>query len=284
MIIQKILNNNVVIVEMNGEETVVMGKGLAFGKKVGQSFDGQLIEKVFKLQADDRHRFVSLVSELNPEILQVSSKIIERANLIYSKPLAESIYIALTDHINYAIIRAEENVFINNALLYEIKQLYRKEFEVGLYGIRLIKETLGVALTEDEAGFIALHIVNAGLNEEMSNIYEITKTTQDIVNIVRYHFNLHLKEDELSYSRFLTHLKFFCQRILNGEVLIEISDETLLSSLKTKYRDSYACVLKINDYIVNRFDHALSSDEIMYLILHIARLLKSEKNHESVDK
>lgn len=42
MIIQKILNNNVVIVEMNGEETVVMGKGLAFGKKVGQSFDEQL--------------------------------------------------------------------------------------------------------------------------------------------------------------------------------------------------------------------------------------------------
>jgi len=42
MIIQKILNNNVVIVEMNGEETVVMGKGLSFGKKVGQSFDERL--------------------------------------------------------------------------------------------------------------------------------------------------------------------------------------------------------------------------------------------------
>lgn len=266
-----------VIVTLNGEETVVMGKGLAFGKKVGQTFDEKLIEKVFKLQAEDRNKLVSLISELKPEVLQVSSKIIERANLIYSNNLSESVYIALTDHINYAITRSEEGIHIKNALLYEIRQLYRKEYEIGLYGIKLINETFNVELPEDEAGFIALHIVNASLNEDMNNIYEITKTTQDIVNIVRYHFNLHLKEDELSFARFLTHLKFFSQRILSGEVLIEISDETLLESLKTKYPESYQCVLKIKDYINNRYQHVLSNDEMMYLILHIARLLKSDK-------
>lgn len=274
--INKILNNNVVIVTLNGEETVVMGKGLAFGKKVGQTFDEKLIEKVFKLQAEDRNKLVSLISDLQPEVLQVSSKIIERANLIYSHNLSESVYIALTDHINYAITRAKDNIVIKNALLYEIKQLYRKEFEIGLYGIKLINETFDVELPEDEAGFIALHIVNASLNEDMNNIYEITKTTQDIVNIVRYHFNLHLQEDELSFARFLTHLKFFSQRILSGEVLIEISDETLLESLKKKYPESYQCVLKIKDYLNNRYKHKLSNDEMMYLILHIARLLKSD--------
>ncbi|EGD38404.1 transcription antiterminator LicT [Streptococcus sanguinis SK160] len=36
MLISKILNNNVVISEENQEEVILMGRGLAFGRKVGQ--------------------------------------------------------------------------------------------------------------------------------------------------------------------------------------------------------------------------------------------------------
>lgn len=45
MQIIKILNNNVVISEENQEEIVLMGRGLAFGRKAGQEIPLDLIEK-----------------------------------------------------------------------------------------------------------------------------------------------------------------------------------------------------------------------------------------------
>lgn len=56
-----------------------------------------------------------------------------------------------------------------------------------------------------------MHIVNASLDENIANIYEITKITKSIVDIVRYHFNLSINEDELNYSRFMTHIKFLAK-------------------------------------------------------------------------
>ncbi len=46
---------------------------------------------------------------------------------------------------------------IRNVLLWEIKRLYPKEFELGQEARTIIAGRLGVELAEDEAGFIALH-------------------------------------------------------------------------------------------------------------------------------
>lgn len=54
MKIAKILNNNVVVVlDEHGREQVVMGRGLAFQKRVGEELDKQRVEKVFALQNDE---------------------------------------------------------------------------------------------------------------------------------------------------------------------------------------------------------------------------------------
>ena len=97
---------------------------------------------------------------------------------------------------------------IKNALLWEIKRLYKEEFMCGVEAIRIIQDKLNIHLPEDEAGFIAMHIVNAELNEEMPNVIQITKLIQDILNIVKYHFQIDLDEESLNYFRFVTHLKF----------------------------------------------------------------------------
>lgn len=65
-------------------------------------------------------------------------------------------------------------------------------------------------------GHIALHLVNAELNEEMPNMVNITKIMNDILNIVKRHFRLEYDEESLAYYRFITHLKFFAQRLING--------------------------------------------------------------------
>ncbi|WP_239734487.1 MULTISPECIES: PRD domain-containing protein [unclassified Mammaliicoccus] len=276
MKITKILNNNVVISKINGDERIVMGVGIAFGKKNGQMLEKDKIDKVFRLTSAEQERMLTLIKELDDDVLLISQDIIVEANKLYKEPLSESIYIALTDHINYAIKRHKEGTIINNPLLYEIKRLYPQEFNIGLYGVDKIDEHFGLELPKDEAGFIAMHIVNANMNESISNVYEITKITQSIVNLVRYHFNLDISEEELSYARFITHLKFFSQRLINSESLEEVMDVSLLSTLQKKYSESNRCVDKIGDLLKINYNHELSNDERVYLILHIARLLKSK--------
>lgn len=275
MKITKILNNNVVISKFNGEERIVMGAGIAFGKKNGQAIEKDKIDKIFRMTSDEQERMLTLIKELDDDVLLISQEIIVEANKLYKEPLSESIYIALTDHINYAIKRHKEGTVINNPLLYEIKRLYPDEYKIGLFGIDRVAKHFNLDMPKDEAGFIAMHIVNANMNESISNVYEITKITQSIVNLVRYHFNLDVSEEELSYARFITHLKFFSQRLINSESLEEVMDISLLASLQRKYSESNRCVDKIGDFLKRNYNHDLSNDERVYLILHIARLLKS---------
>lgn len=275
MKITKILNNNVVISKINGEERIVMGAGIAFGKKNGQAIEKDKIDKIFRMTSDEQERMLTLIKELDDDVLLISQEIIVEANKLYKEPLSESIYISLTDHINYAIKRHKEGTVINNPLLYEIKRLYPDEYKIGLFGIDRIAKHFNLDMPKDEAGFIAMHIVNANMNESISNVYEITKITQCIVNLVRYHFNLDISEEELSYARFITHLKFFSQRLINSESLEEVMDISLLASLQRKYSESNRCVDKIGDFLKRNYNHDLSNDERVYLILHIARLLKS---------
>ena len=79
------------------------------------------------------------------------------------KQLRDTIYITLTDHISTAIVRCKEGLILKNALLWDIKQFYPDEFAMGIKAVGIIKEELGIEFLEDEAAFLALHIVNAQL-------------------------------------------------------------------------------------------------------------------------
>lgn len=274
MKIIKIFNNNVVLTKINNEDRIVMGKGLAFGKKNGEQLEKEKIDKVFRLTSANQERMLSLLSEVNQDVLLISENIIKSANNLYTSPLSESIYIALTDHINYAIKRTKEGYEIKNPLLYEIRMLYPKEYEIAKESLNKINHHFKIQLPIDEIGFIAMHIVNASIDENIANVYEITKITKSILDIVRYHFNLHINEDELNYSRFITHLKFFGQRLINHQNIHEVTDESLLFVLKQKYPNVNSCVEKIADFINKNYEYTLTNDERIYLMLHIARLVK----------
>ncbi|WP_330377649.1 BglG family transcription antiterminator LicT [Cellulosilyticum ruminicola] len=209
------------------------------------------------------------------EQIQATNEIISFAKASLGKKLSQNIYISLADHINFAIERNGQGIKVKNALLWEIKKLYNHEYLVGKEALSIIKRRLNVELPEDEAGFIALHFVNALMDDiSMEKTTDMTKMIQNILNIIKYHFNLELDEYSIHYERFITHLKFFAQRIFMG-VTIEDQDDQFLEVLKTKYRKEYECTLKIKEYIHSEFNWALSEDEMVYLTIHINRVTNS---------
>ncbi|MGI8385288.1 BglG family transcription antiterminator LicT [Robertmurraya sp. P23] len=274
MKIAKVYNNNVISAfNEKNEELVVMGRGLAFQKKPGDSVDEDKIEKIFALKNNDMsEKFKTLLYEVPIEYMEVTEDIIKIAKSRLGRNLNDSIYISLTDHIHFAVERNQKGYDIKNALLWEIKRFYKQEFVIGMESLKIIQEKLGVLLPEDEASFIAMHIVNAELNQEMPNVANITKVMQDILNIVKYHFKMDFDEESLNYFRFITHLKFFAQR-LYSKTYIEDDDPFLFETVREKHKAAFECTEKINEYIENQFDYSLTNNEKLYLIIHIQRVV-----------
>ncbi|WP_291291056.1 PRD domain-containing protein [Enterococcus sp.] len=177
MHIEKILNNNVVISSNElQQEIIVLGKGIAFQKKIGDTIDWKEDTKKFVLESQDLSgKYQQIIASIPLEYLSVTDEIIMNIKLKLGKKLSESIYISLTDHIYTAIQRKKQGISLKNAMLWEIKRFYPVEFKLGKESIEIIKKLLEVKLPEDEAGFIAFHIVNAELDDQAQNSYEISK-------------------------------------------------------------------------------------------------------------
>ena len=274
MIIKKIFNNNAILAkDSNKHEFVVMGCGIAFKRNVGDKVDENLIEKTFILkQKDASEKFKLLLEDIPTEHVSLCYDIIEYAKNILNTELNDYIYVTLTDHISYALKLFDEGLNRPNALIWEIKKFYPKEFEIGLKALEFIKDEANKKLPEDEAGNIALHLINAQVNNSSSKVEDITNQTkkmQDILNIVKYTYNIALDEKSLNYERFITHLRFFFQRLnKKQEIESETEDDFLLKQVKVKYRKAYECMLKIEKYL----EKELSDEEKLYLTIHIQRV------------
>ena len=281
MKVGKILNNNVVVVFENGKtEKIVIGRGIAFGKKVGDSIDEEKIDKTFLLEnSDNNSKLQQLLKDMPIEYFNAAEKIIEYAKTKAERKLNDFLYITLIDHIYMAVVRTKDGVNIKNMMLWDIKKFYKDEYDIGLKALDIIEEDFNIRLPEDEAGFIALHIVNAQTNTDFNCINEmgdITKLIQKIVIIVERHFNIKFNENSIYYNRFLTHLKFFALRLFQKNIYNDKEDEDLLSVVKLKYKEAYECTLKIAEYISLSYSYDISDEEKLYLTIHIEKAKRRE--------
>lgn len=283
MIIEKIYNNNVVLVidKKSKKELVLTGCGIGFQKKIGEEIDKSKIEKKFITEDDTfKQKIIKLASEVDEKVFDTSSNIIDYAQKFLNTELDDYIYASLTDHISFALKRFEENIEIKNDLLYEIRRIHKREFEIGKWAIDYINEQLNVKFPIDEAGFIAMHIVNANYKESTSESFLMTKIVKDILNIIRYYYSVEFEEDDYNYDRLITHLKFFAKRLIKKELLDNKNNE-LIDVIKLKYESAYNCACKIKKFIEQNHEYIVSEDEILYLTLHINRVISAIKDNEN---
>ncbi|MGM0216688.1 BglG family transcription antiterminator LicT [Enterococcus sp. AZ109] len=276
MIIKRVLNNNTVISSNSkGIDVLLMGKGIAFGKKKGNPVEIELVEKSFLLRdKDTQNKFTELLINVPMEHIMVSEKIINFGKIKLGKNLNEIIYVNLTDHIHSAIERYQEGIILKNPLRWDIARFYADEYAVGEKALDIVRNDLGIAFEVDEAAFIATHFVNAELDRKDDLAYEVAEITKGIEEIIKNHYRTEFDEDSLDYYRFITHVKFFAQRLLTGEHYDD-EDAELLETLKSKYVTEYECSLKIREYVQQQFEYELSSTELLYLTAHIRRITKN---------
>lgn len=275
MKITRVLNTNAVLTtSAEGEETILLGAGLGFKHKPGDEVEEEKVEKRFVLKdKDHQSRFEELLNSIPQQYIMVAEAIISMGKSLYEMRLSESIHISLPDHIYTAIFNKQNGIVIPNTLLLEIKQFYMNEYELGCRALELIQQELGCELPADEAGFIAMHFINAQYGSENTNAKKIIRLVQELNNLVLQELKVTPDETSLNYYRYMTHLKFFAQRIVQNRHY-EGDEDTILDAILLKYPKEYLCSRKACSYVKKNYHYKPSHGELIYLTVHLARLTR----------
>ncbi|OZU87708.1 levansucrase [Virgibacillus indicus] len=269
MKITKILNNNAVVVMDKNEEKIAIGGGVGFNKGKNDIVNNAKIEKLFVLKENEKLQ--RLFARIPEEHILIAEEIIAYAEEMLNTKLDEHIRLALTDHISFAIEREKKGIHLRNKLLQEVKVLYKKEFEIGLWALDHVEEKLQIRMPIDEAAFIALHIhamkIQGG---DLHEIVRLTSILKDMVQTINDDLDITVEEDDIAYERLITHLRFAIMRLNSNE--LHTMDEEMFKMMKKKFTLSFNCAKKVADKLDTEHGITLPEEELGYITLHIERL------------
>lgn len=277
MRVRTILNNNALLILMdNGSEAIVRGKGLGFNFKKNDEITSQDFETLYVLaSSEEKSQYSELINNISEEHILVAEEIISFASKKMCIDFPLTAVVGLADHLVFALERFDKGIVIQNVLGIIVSQMYPTEYEIGKFGLHLLNLKFGKEFPEEEASNIAMHIVNYSQKESnLTDVVQSAKAVKDIVNIVRYHFmDITIDTTSLSYSRFLTHLQFFIQRIVSNNYFDDgVSD--IFEQISERYPSAMECARKISDYAEKTFDVMIGNDELVYLTLHVNKLIR----------
>ena len=256
--VKKPINNNILrVVDPTGCELIVTGRGIGFGAKPGYKVDAEKVERSYRMTSP-----------------AVQKKLVEDIRSRVHYPLNESLLITLADHISFAIKRSEQGIRFSNPLMEPIREFYPEEYRLGMECLAKIRQRCGADLSDDEGGFIALHIVNAELNTTMSVVNDVTRFVDGCVQVVECFYNCRFDRSSLDFSRFTVHLRFFAQRVFQGkqEQENDAHDEVFRALIARNCSEHYKCACCIAEYVKNTWDKTLSDEELVFLTIHLKRI------------
>ena len=251
----KVFNNNAVSVVMpDGREAILVGNGLGFGRRPGDVIDKSRVSKVYYVQNELQTKFLKMLDNVTPQVMQAAERI------------------SLVDHISFALERVEKGTFLPNLMLSETRMLYPKEYAVGQRALELVRQFCGVQLPEDEAGYIALHLVAGAADGALA--YDTVKFVMAVKEIICDTYHCTFEEESLETTRLTVHLKFLAARILRHTPWQDAGLESMYTVLLQRDSRNEMCLQRINAYLRQEFDYELDHQEQVYLLIHLTKIVR----------
>ncbi|MFZ7947105.1 glucose PTS transporter transcription antiterminator GlcT [Neobacillus sp. 19] len=272
LLIDKVLNNNVLIAKHPSyEEVVLIGKGIGFNRKHGDYIETEAVEKLFVLKNEkEQQNYIKLLPFIDNEYLEVIISSIDLIKQRTQSVLNEHIHVALTDHLMFALTRASQGMEMRNPFLIETKALYHREYEIAEEVVRYINDKAGISLPVGEIGFIALHIHSAITNKNLSVVNQHSQLVSRLVEMVEKQFKFEIDKESIDYMRLVRHLRFAIERVEKGERVAE--PEKIASLLKEEYPVCYNLSWKLIKVMQQSLKKKVFDAEAVYLTMHLQRL------------
>lgn len=280
MRIVKILNNNAVISrDTGGSAVVLMGTGIGFQRKPGESIRPAKNLQTFVLSdPEESATLIELLRSFPPEESEIVRESIAIIKEGLAKPPAPTIVLTLTDHLHQAITRVKNGEVLPNPLQPQIQSFYGPEFAIAKRVVNHIRTKHGIALPDEEIGYITLHIVNSENNRTtLQETVAVTSLVAEILALIKQFYDQPLDTDGDDYRRLIIHLQFFARRFIEQRdfttTTVDISE-----LVRTKFPEAYACATAIDAFLQQKKRRGIGEAEKGYLTIHIARLT-TQPNH-----
>lgn len=265
--IQKVLNNNALLVLRENEKTesILLGKGIGFGKKAGDHLGNEANMKEYRLAGnEERNVIVGTENGIEPVYLEAAGRIIEEAERVFDK-INPDILLALADHIAFAARREQQKMYVPNPFIPDIKVLFGKEYAVAIKSRDIIKEYAGYEISDDEAGFIALHIHSGLSHQQVSETLKSTQLINQAMQMIVNESNKEVQDESLAYTRLLSHLYYIMVRAQKGgKVRVDLNDY-----MEIKYPVAMNAAQRVYDFLVEKTELPLDPLEKGCLAVHI---------------
>lgn len=275
-VIKKINNNFAICLDSDGNELIACGKGIGFPKVPYEIEDLSQIDRTFY---DISKQYVDLIGELPVKVLQFTARIVDIAHNELQYDMNPNLVVTLADHINFCIQRARNNIYVQMPLICEVEQMYPKEARIGRYAVRQIERRFLVQLNENEASGIAYSFVNARSSEESSADRKIQQwfeeVLEDTISIVEDTVGIVIERDSFNFARYSSHLMYLLGRIASQQTL-DTDNGIMYQSIYEEFPEVAACIDRIAEYFVSKFQITLSKEERLYLMMHINRICTRE--------
>lgn len=274
-VVGKVFNNNIVLVNSESKEKILFAKGIGFAKKSGEIIKiGTIVDKIFTIEDNEnRINFNNMIEIVESDFLAVCEEGIYEISKEINKDLNENIHIALIDHLQFAVKRMRSKEIIENPFLVEIETLYPKAYSLAKMVADKVANYCKVQIPDGEVAFIALHIHSAINDGDVSNALRRNYLGSTIVEHVEDRLNIIIDKKSLDYARFLTHIKFALQRILENRNV----DNPLGEMIRKTYNESYLIAEEVADIIGQELKVKVKDDEVTFLTIHIERFRMSLK-------
>ena len=273
--ITKILNHNsfMGIESKNNQECLIMGKGVAFGKKVGQTVAVTEDARVYSLkELTDRGEAKEIIKSVSPLCLELANEVLNQAEEEFGK-VDRSILFTMADHLDFAVRRIQNGEQISNPLTDDIRIMFYKEYKVAGCIRDLLKEKLGIRIDEHEIGYIALHVHAAIVDENVSQAMEIARTVRECICMVEEETGKSIDVMSLSYNRLMNHVRYMVARAIHGEKL----KMSLNDYMSVKFPGPYMTAEKICRKMEKSLKLPIPDIEIGYLAMHLERMMDREE-------
>lgn len=275
MRVLKVFNNNVVLaVDERDVELVLFGRGLGFKAAPGAPVDPLRVERRFvpggSASAD---RIAAMVDEIPAEDIELAQRLVELVRARLGRRISDHVLLPLADHLSFALRRAAQGIAeIEYPLRWEVQYLYPAEVAAARDMLDLVATDRGVRLPDVETVPLALHLVNAQFDADMSATAQMTADLHRILDIIREEYGVRIDETSMEVARFVTHLRYLFLREQQGRTLTETPAE-LHAALRSARPREYTSAGRIGTLLADQYGWTVSTDEILYLALHVSRLV-----------
>lgn len=275
-VIRSINNNIAVCVDAQGNELIAMGKGIGYGKLPREV----PLEQVSRTYYNVDPSVLAGVSGVSGPVLEFAARVVERARDELDHELSPNLVFTLADHIEFALKRAREGIFVKMPLSYDVEQSYPDEYRIARQTVRRLRRTFKVALRDEEAVSIALNLVNARtvpdrVAAELARRDE--EMLEDVTEIIENAFHLTIDRSSFAYSRCAAHMNYLFSRLRTGKSF-DGANLDLYAGVRKDYPQIEACVDRIADHLHEQWGCELTDEERLYLFIHVNRICATKQD------